>query len=132
MRIVLRRRSGPVSTAIVVLAFVLVLGLWIWAGTHAPPAEGMELRARCQHLPLLVGVESSGGSTRPSRRQATYLCLPDYLRQRMQFSVITQGDAPVKVVLTPTNKPMIFVGVLVLMGAFFVYVRRSTRATKTG
>jgi hypothetical protein len=128
MRVFVRRKSGPLSTVIVVLAPLVVLAMWIWAGTHAPAAEVSALRARCTHLPVLIGLQASGESASSLRREATYLCLPDYLRHGLQLRIISNGDAPVQVVVSRTWDPLIFVGVLGLMGAFFLYARRGNGA----
>jgi hypothetical protein len=115
---------------IVVLAFVVVLAIWAWAGTHAPAAEVTALHARCPHLPVLIGLQSTGESARPSHREATYLCVPDYFSQGLQYNVITRADAPVQVVISTSWKPLMFVAVLALMGGFFLYARRSNRASR--
>jgi hypothetical protein len=132
MRVFVRRKSGPLSTAVVVLALLVVLAIWIWATKQAPAAELNALRVRCTHLPVLIGLQSSGESPSSARREATYLCLPDYLRRGLQFRIISNGDAPVQVVVSRTWDPLLFAGVLALMGAFLLYARRSKRAQPAG
>ena len=123
MRIFVRRRSGPLSVAIVLLALVFVLSGWVWAARHIPSAEAQALRTQCPSLLLPVGLHVAAAPGGASRRTADYLCLPQYFASREQFEVTSTGGGGPQVRTFRTWGPMLFVGVLAALLAVGIYTR---------
>lgn len=127
MRIFTRRKSGPFSLAIVVLAALFVLGGWIWAARNIPDRERAALQERCTHFLLPMGLRLTRDPAGASRREADYVCLPDYFANPLQYQATTTGDGAPQVRAARNWGPMLFAGVLVLFAAFGIYVRASRR-----
>jgi hypothetical protein len=124
MRILIRRKAGPLTWGVIALAFALVVVLWVVATRQAPATETAALRARCAHWPFLIGVRSVADAPGFISRSATYVCLPDYFIEPLQFQMTTRGRMQPVVTTTRSWGPYFFIGVLCVFAAFAWYARR--------